>query len=144
MNHAKSIAPRPKYMMQALADTFAEGEFCMKILFLRVATSELNPIEMVWVHLKMKVAKRSFECQLAALEQRAMDNIEKFWPELFFQYCRNSRQQAQKFWKLAEVVDLTPNNNAPAQGNDRTHASRSAQENDASKNIQGTVTESSS
>ena len=71
-----------------------------------------------------------------------MDHMEKFGLDLFSRYCQNFRKQEQKYWEIAEVVDLTPNN-APAQVNDTTQTSSSAQENNASENIQETVTESS-
>ena len=83
MDHAKRIAPIPKYVVQDLADSFSDGDFCIKILFLLVAHPELNPIKMVRRCVKREVAKSNFHFKLSALKAQATTEMEKVGHQLF-------------------------------------------------------------
>ena len=143
MEHAKKIAPAPKYMVQHVADTFSEDDFSIKILFLPVAHPELNPIEMVWGHVKTEVAKSNFDFKLAALEEYALLQMDKFGPELFSRYCQHAMKQEDKYWEMADVLDLTAYDSAPKPPASDTETSSSAQESAPSENNQNTSSESS-
>jgi hypothetical protein len=54
--HAMSIQPPVKYLVQEAADNFTIGDFHIKFLMLPVAHPELNPIEMVWGNIKRQAA----------------------------------------------------------------------------------------
>ena len=62
---AKSIYPAPKYKIQKIADTFANGEFEINVIFMPVAHPELNPIELVWSSIKRYVSTRNHKYRLS-------------------------------------------------------------------------------
>ena len=63
--------PSPKYKVQKIADKFESGSFNIKIRFLPVAHSEINPIEMVWARV------RHLTFQVTAVEEETKRRIEK-------------------------------------------------------------------
>lgn len=70
--------PPPKYLAQELADTFTEGDFHIKIIFLPVAHPELNPIEHVWDSVKRTVASQNFDFNLTKVEELTLKLIDSF------------------------------------------------------------------
>ena len=58
--HACKIAPPLEYAVQALADTFIQNVFHIKILFVPVRLPEVNPIELIICNMKREVSKSNF------------------------------------------------------------------------------------
>ena len=78
MDHARRIYPNTKCKIQKIADKLKKDEFSIKILFLPVAHTELNSIEMVWSLVKRAVAAKNTNFQLNAVEEltrREMDLV---------------------------------------------------------------------
>ena len=128
-------------MVQNLADIFSQEDFSIKILFLPVALSELNPIEIAWGHVKTEVEKSNFDFELAALEQYALLQMDRFIPELFSRYCQHAMKQEDKHWEMDDVLDLTAYDSAPKPPALDTETSSSAQENAPLENNQNTASE---
>ena len=71
LERAREIYHLPQYKVQKIADKYEEGDFNIVILFLPVAHSELNPIEMVWSNIKKKVAAKNMYFKLSSVEENA-------------------------------------------------------------------------
>ena len=89
------------------------------------------------------MAKSSFDFKLASLAQNALQQMVKFGLELFSRYFQHAIKQEDKFWEMADVLDLTAYDSALTPPASNTETSSSAQESALSENNQNTCSESS-
>jgi len=92
--------PAPIYSIQKIADTFSEGEFELKVLFLPVAHPELNPIEMVWGIIKRKVAQRNLTFKLTAVEDETRKQIGSIGALDFKNYVSHVLKEENKYRQM--------------------------------------------
>ena len=67
---AKSIYPAPKHKKLETADSSANGEFKIGVIFLSVGHSELNPRELICSSLKGYAAARNQYFRLTVAEKK--------------------------------------------------------------------------
>ena len=105
IHYARKIYSSPKYKIQKIADKFGAETFSIKILFLPVAHSELNPIEMVWSFLKRSVASRKLKFNLSAVEELTREHIFKVTAELFNKFYIHACREEGKYRELSITTD---------------------------------------
>ena len=103
LQHAREIYPSPIYKIQKIANTFREGRFEIKILFLPVAHPELNPIEMLWSKVKRQVASKNMNFRLSTVEELTREAVAEFSASEFAKYVEHVLVEEQKFKELSTL-----------------------------------------
>ena len=103
LQHARRSYPSPTYKIQKIANTFQEGRFEIKILFLPVAHPELNPIEMLWSKRKCQVACRNMKFPLSTVEVLTREAISQFNANKFAKYVEHVPVEESKFKGLSTL-----------------------------------------
>ena len=103
--YARSIYHSPKHKIHKLADKFETATFSFKILFLSVAHSELNQIEMVWTLIKRAVASKNMQFQLGIVEQLTQEQVMRVTPEQFRKYYSHARKEEDKYRLMNRLSD---------------------------------------
>ena len=99
--------PGPKYKVKELADSFMDGEFEIKILFLPIAHPELNPIEMVWGCVKSAVSKANYRFRLSDVENMTRLELEKFTADQFGKYVAHVLKEESKYRQSSIIYDTS-------------------------------------
>ena len=105
LQEARRLKPTPEYEIQRIADLFAEGEFCIKILFLPVAHPELNPIEMVRGMVKRKCASLNMTFTLNDVDDIARSEVAKVDASIFTKFYEHSLKEEEKYRDLSVLED---------------------------------------
>ena len=105
LQEAHRLKPAAVYEIQRIADTFATGNFCIKVLFLPVAHPELNPIEMIWGRIKRKTASCNMTFNLNDVDAIARSEIDKVDISIFAKYYEHTLKEEEKFKELSNLLD---------------------------------------
>lgn len=92
--------PSPTYKIQKIANQFAYGDFSIRILFLPVAHTDLNPVEVIWGHVKSSVAAKDLHFKLTAFEEETKVQIDNMTTEKFTKLVAYAMKEEQKYKKL--------------------------------------------
>jgi len=97
----KENKPAPIHEVSVLAATFG-----CDVLFLPVAHPELNPIEMVWAHLKGFVARNNSSFTLQEAEKLAHRCLDTFDEQQWKKYVRHCIQVEDEYFSAADLVPV--------------------------------------
>ena len=89
LERARELYPMPTYKIQKIAIKFNDGDFQIKILFVPVAHSELNPTGMVWSKIKREVATKNLNFRLSTVEEITKQAVLKFTASEFTKYVEH-------------------------------------------------------
>ena len=94
---AKKIYPTPKYKIQKIADNLENDNFSIKVLFLPVSHTELNPIEMVWALLKRAFASKNVSFMLTEVQQLTRRRLQFLTAAQFAKFYEHAKKEEDKY-----------------------------------------------
>ena len=97
----------PEVQGKKIADKFEKNEVSIKILFLPVSRTELNPNEMVWSSVKRAVAARNINFQLNDVEELTKEHIDRVTAEQFRKFCIHVIEEEGKYRAMTRSIVLT-------------------------------------
>ena len=95
---ARRIYPPPTYKIQKIAN-----KFDVKVLFLPVGHSELNPIEIVWVFVKRKVAMPNMNFSLTEVENLTRLQLSSVTSDCFKKYYEHATLEENKYRDMNNI-----------------------------------------
>ncbi len=101
LEQARIVYPTLKYKIQKVAEKFESDSFDIRILLLPVAHPELNPIEMVWSRIKIKISQKNFKFSLSSVEEGTRKEIESVTAEDFKKHVTHAMKEEVKFKELS-------------------------------------------
>ena len=101
LEKSKSIHVPKKYILEKITKEYCNSNSkSIQILQLPIGHSELNPIEMIWAHVKSDVAKKNITFKMKDVQDLVSAALENVTSKNWSKVERHSMKVEDEFWKL--------------------------------------------